>query len=255
MEIQDKVVVVSGGASGLGEACIRDFAKKGAKVGIFDLNEERGMALVAELGDIAIFCKTDVSDQVAVKESVAAVVEKFGGVHICVSCAGVPFAAKVLSKKGTFPADLFNKTIQINLVGTMNMICACVEKMNDNTPDEEGEKGVIVTCASGAAWYGQVGQAAYSASKAGVIGLTLPIAREIGDYGMRIVSIAPGLFETPMVAGLPEDIKEGIAKLIPFPKRMGRPEEFAMLARQIVENPYINGESIFLSGGVRPPSR
>jgi 3-hydroxyacyl-CoA dehydrogenase/3-hydroxy-2-methylbutyryl-CoA dehydrogenase len=252
VDIQNKVAVISGGASGLGEACIRDFAKKGAKVGILDLNEERGQALAAELGENAIFCKTDVSSEEAVKASVQTVVDKFGGVHICVNCAGVPFAAKVLSKKGTFPAALFNKTLQVNLVGTMNMICACVEQMNSNEPDEEGEKGVIVNCASGAAWYGQIGQAAYSASKAGVVGMTLPIAREIGDYGMRIVTIAPGLFETPMVAGLPQEIKDGIAAIIPFPKRLGKPEEFALLARQIVENPYINGESIFISGGVRP---
>ena len=255
MQVKNRVVIISGGASGLGEACSSLFVESGAKVGIFDINEEKGQALARSFGASALFCPTDVGDEHSVHAAVGATAKAFGAVHVAVSCAGVINAAKVCSKEGPFPMGLFNKVVHINLMGTMHMIRSAVQEMMKNEPDENGERGVIVNCASGAAFYGQVGQAAYSASKAGVVGMTLPIAREIGDYGMRIVTIAPGLFETPMSAGLPESIKRGIAEQIPFPRRLGRPVEFAMTVRHIVENPYLNGTTIMLDGAVRPPAR
>lgn len=218
-----------------------------------DLNQERGDALAKELGTSAVFMMTDVTSESSVNGAVEGVARAFGAVHGAVNCAGIVSAAKILSKKGLFPMDMFNKVLQINLVGVMHMVRAAVQEMMKNEPDENGERGVIVNCSSAAAHGGQVGQAAYSASKAGVMGMTLPIAREIGRYGMRIVSIAPGLFETPLTGGMPESFKEEVSKYIPFPKRLGKPEEFAWLARHIVENPYINGSTIMLDGGAQLP--
>lgn len=255
MKIKNKVVIVSGGASGLGEACVRLFVESGAKAGIFDLNEEKGKALAGELGDAAIYCNTDVTDYVSVQAAVNATVEALGAVNVAINCAGIVSGAKVYSKKGTFPMEMFNRVIQINLTGTMNIICSAVQAMMKNDPDEDDERGVIINTSSGAAFSGQVGQAAYSASKAGVVGMTLPIAREIGDYGMRIVTIAPGLFETPMSSGMPESFKQMITEHIPFPKRLGRPGEFALLARSIVENPYLNGTTIMLDGAAQLPAK
>lgn len=255
MQVKNRIIAISGGASGLGEACARLFVESGAKVGIFDLNEEAGGKLLRDLGRSAIFCRTDVCSEQSVKESIDATVEAFGAVHVLVNCAGVANAAKIHSKKGSFPMQVFNKVVQINLMGTMHMICSGVQAMMKNEPDNNGERGVIINCSSGAAFYGQVGQAAYSASKAAVVGMTLPIAREIGDYGMRIVSIAPGLFETPLTSGVSDAIKQGIVAQIPFPKRLGYPMEFALLARHIVENPYINGTTINLDGAAILPSK
>ena len=255
MQIKDKVVVISGGASGLGEACLRLFLESGARAGILDLDEERGNALVREFAGLAVYCKTDVTDGASVQAAMDETVKAFGGVHVAINCAGIVNGAKIYSKKGSFPATLFNKVVQINLMGTMNMICSAVQVMMNNEPDENDERGVIVNTSSGAAFSGQVGQAAYSASKAGVIGMTLPIAREIGDYGMRIVTIAPGLFETPMSSGMPDSFKQMIIEHIPFPKRLGKPVEFALLARSIVENPYLNGTTIMLDGAAQLPAK
>ena len=255
MKVEKCGVVISGGASGLGEACARLFADSGAGVGIFDLNEVAGTKLAQELGPKVMFCKTDVCSEASVQKSFDAALEALGGIQVVVCCAGVADAAKVHSKRGPLPMSVFNRVVQINLTGTMHMIRSGVQSMLENTPNEDGEKGVIVTCSSGAAFFGQIGQAAYSASKAAVSSMTLPIAREIGNYGMRIVSIAPGLFETPLTAGLPDAVKEGINSLIPFPRRMGRPVEFAEMARHIVENAYINGTTIKLDGGAVLPAK
>lgn len=255
MEVKNKVFIISGGASGLGEACSRQFVKCGAKVGILDLNEEKGEALVKELGDSALFYKTDVSDENMVQTSIEAVSKTFGAIHVAINCAGIIGAAKISSRKGLFPMEMFNKVIQVNLVGTMNVIRYAVNGMMKNERDENGERGVIVNTSSAAAFGGQVGQAAYSASKAGVAGMTLPIAREIGDYGMRNVSIAPGLFETDLSNGMPESYKEEITRHIPFPNRLGKPEEFAGMVRHIVENPYINGTTIMLDGAAQLPAK
>lgn len=246
MRINETVAVVSGGASGLGEATCRQIVKDGGKVAILDLSEESGFELAKELGDSALFYKTDVSDTVNVEAAINAVCSKFGCVNAAISCAGVPIASKVITKKGPLSMSLFNKVIQINLIGTMNIIRSAAEKMLDNTPNEDGEKGIIINTSSSAAYEGQIGQAAYSASKAAVVGMTLPIAREFADYGIRIMSIAPGLFETPMLTGFPDKVQKALISTIPFPKRMGKASEYAMLCKQIIENPMLNGRTIRL---------
>jgi NAD(P)-dependent dehydrogenase (short-subunit alcohol dehydrogenase family) len=251
MEIKDCVTVVTGGASGLGEATVRDMLKHGGKVVIFDFDEKRGKEVSSELGDSVIFCKTDVTDEKSVQAAVDKTLEAFGALHIAVNCAGVGTPAKILGKDGPVPIDSFNKVVQINLMGTVNVIRLAAEKMVKNTPNEDGEKGVVINTASAAAFEGQIGQAAYSASKAGIVGMTLPIAREFADYGIRVMTIAPGLFETPMLAGLPEKAKEALNKMMPFPKRLGKPFEFALLVRQIVENPMLNGSVIRLDAALR----
>jgi NAD(P)-dependent dehydrogenase (short-subunit alcohol dehydrogenase family) len=251
MEIKGSVAVVTGGASGLGEATVRNFVEGGGKVCILDLQEEKGQNLSEGLGDDVIFCKTDVTDEHSVQNAIDKTVEAFGGIHLAVNCAGVGDAAKVLGKDGPIPIDQFNRVIQINLIGTMNVIRLAAEKMVANPPNEDGEKGIVINTASAAAFDGQIGQPAYSASKAGVVGMTLPIAREFAEYGLRIVTIAPGLFETPLLMALPEKVKESLGKMVPFPNRLGKPTEFAMLARQIVENPMLNGETIRLDGAIR----
>jgi 3-hydroxyacyl-CoA dehydrogenase / 3-hydroxy-2-methylbutyryl-CoA dehydrogenase len=251
MQIAGSVAVITGGASGLGEACVRSFVNDGGRVAILDMAEERGSSIASELGDAAVFCKTDVTDDASVQAALDATVSAFGAVHVAINCAGVGTPAKVLSKKGPMRMDQFNKVVQINLIGTMNVIRLAAEKMVLNEGNEDGEKGVIINTASVAAFEGQIGQAAYAASKAGVVGLTLPVAREFADYGIRVLTIAPGLFDTPMAGGLPEDVKEALTRMIPFPKRFGKPSEFALLAKQIVENPSLNGTTIRLDAAIR----
>lgn len=255
MEIKDKVAVISGGASGLGEATARLFVERGARVCLMDLDEERGKALVCELGEAAIFVKTDVGEEDSVQSAVEAVEKALGAVHVAVCCAGVPYAAKVLGKNGPFPMELFNKTVRINLMGTMHLIRSAGLAMLKNEPNGDGEKGVVINCASGAAFEGQVGQAAYSASKAAVVGMTLPIAREFADYGIRVATIAPGLFDTPMVGRVPDKVKEALVTQLLFPRRMGRAREFAGLAAHIVENTMLNGRTFRLDGGCTMPPR
>lgn len=251
MDIKGSVAVITGGASGLGEATLRSFVNNGAKAAIFDFDDKRGSQIADELGDAVIFCKTDVSDEKSVQNAINKTVETFGGIQIAVNCAGVGPAAKVLSKNGPLSIADFNRTIQINLIGTMNVIRLAAEQMMKTTPNEDGEKGVVINTASIAAFEGQIGQAAYTASKAGVVGMTLPIAREFADYGIRVLTIAPGLFETPMLAGLPEKAQQSLANMVPFPKRLGKPSEYAMLAKHIVENPVLNGETIRLDSAIR----
>ncbi len=251
MEIKGGVAVVSGGASGLGEATVRFLMRRGAKASILDFAQDRGEKVASDLGGDALFCKTDVTDEASVKEAIFKTMEVFGAIHFVVNCAGVATPGRVLGKEGPMDIARFNQVIQINLIGTMNVILLAAEQINKNQPNEDGEKGVMVNTSSVAAFEGQFGQAAYAASKAGVAGMTLPIAREFANYGIRIVTIAPGLFETPMMAGMSPQVYESLVNMTLFPKRLGRPVEFAMLAAQIIENPLLNGEVIRLDGGLR----
>ena len=255
MQIKDVIAVITGGASGLGEATARSLSCLGAKVAILDIATERGEKVAADLGTKCIFVHADVTSGEASQMAVEKIVAAFGALNVAINCAGVADPGKVLSKKGPMSLAFFNRVIQINLVGTLNVIRLAVEQMVKNAPNEEGEKGVIVNTASVAAFDGQIGQAAYSASKAGVAGMTLPIARECADYGIRVMTIAPGLFDTPMMAGLPESVRVQLAQTIPFPKRLGRPSEYAALARHIIENPMLNGECIRLDGSLRMAAR
>ncbi len=251
MKISGLSALVTGGASGLGEACVRLLVDKGARVAILDVQEEQAQKLTSEFGDKVVFCKTDVTDVQSCEDAVSKTVEALNGVHIAINCAGIAFPEKVMGKKGKISMDQFNKVIQVNLIGTMNIIRAVVDRMNQNTPNEDGERGVVINTASAAAFEGQIGQASYSASKGGVVSMTLPIAREFADLGIRVVTIAPGLFETPMLAGLPDKARAALVEMLPFPKRLGKPDEYAMLAQQIIENPILNGETIRLDSAIR----
>jgi 3-hydroxyacyl-CoA dehydrogenase/3-hydroxy-2-methylbutyryl-CoA dehydrogenase len=255
MQIKECMAVVTGGASGLGEASVRSLCASGARVAIFDIAVERGEKLAAELGPNCVFIPADVTSDEASRAAVEKTVSAFGTINVAINCAGVGDPGKVLSKKGPMPLAFFNRVIQINLVGTFNIIRLAVEQMVKNAPNGEGEKGVIINTASAAAFDGQIGQPAYSASKAGIVGMTLPIARECADYGIRVMTIAPGLFETPMMAGLPESVRVQLAQTAPFPKRLGRPAEYAALVHHIIENAMLNGECIRLDGAVRMTAR
>ncbi len=251
MDVKDVKAVVTGGASGLGEACVRMLAGAGAKAAIFDMAVERGEKLAAELGDHVIFANTDVTSDESVQAAIKKAVEAFGNINVAINCAGVGDPGKVLSKKGPMSLGFFNRVVQINLIGTFNVIRLAIEQMVKNTQGTDGETGVIINTASIAAFDGQIGQAAYGASKAGVVGLTLPVARECADYGIRVVTIAPGLFDTPMLAQLPPEIKDALGKMVPFPRRLGNSAEYAKLARHIIENRMLNGEVIRLDGALR----
>lgn len=250
MEIKDAVAVVTGGASGLGESVVSSLSGLGAKVVIFDLSGE-SVKIESEMADRVVFIKTNVAEEESVQKAVNTVRERFGGIHIVVNCAGIAVAQKVLGKQGPMPLKNFDKVIQVNLVGTFNVIRLAVEQMVKNTPNIDGERGVIINTASAAAFEGQIGQAAYSASKGGIVSMTLPLARELASYGIRVVAIAPGLFETPMFDSLPESAREALGKMTPFPPRLGRPAEFAILVREIVTNSMINGATIRLDGAIR----
>lgn len=251
MDLNYCIAFVTGGASGLGEATVRNIVAQGGKAAIIDLDDTKGNALAAELAGKTVYVKTDVTDEASVGAALSITMQKLGGLNTVVNCAGVAAAQKILSKKGVMPLDAFSRVVQINLVGTFNVIRLAAEKMAENKPSSEGERGVIVNTASAAAFEGQIGQAAYSASKGGVVGMTLPIARELAAHGIRVVTIAPGLFMTPMAAGLPEAAIEALGKAVPFPSRLGNAPEFALLVQQIVENPYLNGETIRLDGALR----
>jgi 3-hydroxyacyl-CoA dehydrogenase / 3-hydroxy-2-methylbutyryl-CoA dehydrogenase len=251
MKMSEARAIVTGGASGLGEATVRKIIKQGGKAAILDLSEERGQKLVEELGESAVFVKTDVTSEQDVSNAVSKVIESFGSINTVVNCAGIGIAAKLLSRKGVHSLDLFSKVISINLIGTFNVIRLASEQMTTNEPNELGERGVIINTASVAAFEGQIGQAAYSASKGGVVGMTLPIARELAAYGIRVTTIAPGLFHTPMFDSLPAEARDSLGKMVPFPQRLGYPEEYAQLAESIITNPMLNGETIRLDGGIR----
>ena len=251
MNVENSIVVVTGGASGLGEACVRNLLSGGAKIAIFDFAADRGEKIAAELGKDVIFVQTDVTDDAGVQGAINKTMKAFGAINIAINCAGGAVPMKVLSKKGPMPLTAFNRTIQINLVGTFNVIRLAVEQMVKNPPDADGEKGVIINTSSVAAFDGQIGQADYSASKGGIVAMTLPIARECADYGIRVMTIAPGLFDTPLLHGLPEAAREALGKMVPFPPRLGQPAEFASLVRHIIENHMLNGEVIRLDGAIR----
>jgi 3-hydroxyacyl-CoA dehydrogenase / 3-hydroxy-2-methylbutyryl-CoA dehydrogenase len=251
MKMSEARAIVTGGASGLGEATVRKIIKQGGKAAILDLSEERGQKLVEELGESAVFVKTDVTSEQDVSNAVSKAIESFGFINTVVNCAGIGIAAKLLSRKGVHSLDLFSKVISINLIGTFNVIRLASEQMTTNEPNELGERGVIINTASVAAFEGQIGQAGYSASKGGVVGMTLPIARELAAYGIRVTTIAPGLFHTPMFDSLPAEARDSLGKMVPFPQRLGYPEEYAQLAESIMTNPMLNGETIRLDGGIR----
>jgi len=248
---KDCTVIVTGGASGLREACVRNLVAEGSKVAIYDLAQEKGESLAAELGSKAIFTYTDITQDESTKSAIGKTMNAFGTLDVVINCAGVSDSGKALSKKGPLPLSSFNHVIQINLVGTFNVVRLAIEQMVKNGPNAEGERGVIINTASAAAFDGQVGQPAYSASKAGVVGMTLPWARECGGYGIRVMTIAPGIFETPMMAAFPEKVQELLGKMLIFPQRLGQPAEFAELVKHIVENPMLNAEVIRLDGGLR----
>lgn len=252
MKMNEVISIVTGGASGLGEATTRHLVAGGGKVAIFDLNEERGLALAKELGEENTFyLQTNVTDAEQVETNVAAVVKHFGAINSLVNCAGIATPGKVISQKGPMNLSRFEQIIQVNLIGTFNVLRVAAHAMQQNPPNEEGERGVIINTASVAAFEGQIGQSAYSASKAGVVGMTLPIAREFARDGIRVMAIAPGLVETPLFAGLPEDAKESLARTVPFPNRLGKPSEYALLVESILINPLLNGEVIRLDGAIR----
>ncbi len=253
MNIKDTVAVVTGGASGLGEAVVREIIAKGGSVTIADLNEDAGNKLAAELGDRAIFHKTDVCSEEQVASMLNACVNAFGKVTAALSFAGIAIAMKTLGKNGPHPLEQYQKVIDINLVGTFNVSRLASEAMQNNTANDDGELGVIINTASVAAFDGQKGQPAYAASKAGVAGLTLPMARDLASYGVRVNTIAPGLFLTPMLSSLPEEAQEALSKQPLFPQRLGKPEEIAKLACFMIECAYLNAEVVRLDGGIRLP--
>jgi NAD(P)-dependent dehydrogenase (short-subunit alcohol dehydrogenase family) len=256
LELDGVGAVVSGGGSGLGEATARELAARGARVAILDLARSRGAEVAKSLGDPALFCVADVTREDEVAAALDQAVARFGGVHVAVSCAGIGTAARTVDKDGApFPLALFTKTIEVNLIGTFNVIRLAAARMLANAPNAGGERGVLVNTASVAAFEGQIGQAAYAASKGGVVGLTLPVARDLARHGVRCCTIAPGLFATPMLMGLPEPARQALAAGIPFPSRLGEPSEYARLACHIVENPMLNGETIRLDGALRMPPR
>ncbi len=255
MQLKDSVAIVTGGASGLGRGTVEKFVAAGGKVAIFDLNETVGAEIAAALGDAVIFCKVNVTDEASVQQAIDKTMATFGAIHICVNCAGVGNAIKTYGKKGPFPLAEFNKIIQINLVGSFNVLRLAAEQMAKNDLVDGQERGVIINIASVAAYEGQIGQAAYSASKGGITSMTLPIARDLADYGIRVNTIAPGLIETPLLGALPENVRESLAQSVLYPKRLGQPAEIAHLAASIVENSYINGECIRMDGGIRMQPR
>uniref|UniRef100_A0A0G4FC46 3-hydroxyacyl-CoA dehydrogenase type-2 n=1 Tax=Chromera velia CCMP2878 TaxID=1169474 RepID=A0A0G4FC46_9ALVE len=256
MQSCKKIVgLVSGGASGLGAASVRRLVENGARCVIADLPSSPGKALAKELNasagrEAVRFCPTDVTKEEEVKGAIGHA-DEWGGVNLALSCAGIALAIKTLGKKGVHPLDKFEKTIDVNLIGTFNVARLSAERMSQNEADEEGQRGVIVNTASVAAFEGQIGQAAYSASKGGVVGMTLPMARDLAPLGIRVCSIAPGLFLTPLLIALPEKVREDLGRTVPNPARLGRPEEFASLVETIALNPYLNGETIRLDAALR----
>lgn len=252
MQIQNKVFLITGGGSGLGAATAKLLVSAGAKVVLADVNADAGAAQAAELGEAnARFIRTDVCSEVDGKAAVKLALDTFGALHGLANCAGVAPAEKVIGRNGVHGLDSFTRTININLIGTFNMLRLAAEAMAQNQPDAGGERGIIINTASVAAFDGQIGQAAYSASKSAVVGMTLPIARELARSGIRVMTIAPGIFETPMMAAMPQEVRDSLGASVPFPPRLGRPDEYAALARHIIENSMLNGEVIRLDGAIR----
>ncbi|MEN9807752.1 MAG: hypothetical protein RL756_2272 [Pseudomonadota bacterium] len=257
MDIQGKVAVITGGASGLGAATARLLVSKGARVSIFDLQEDKGAALVQELGaDKALFNKVNVTSEESVQAGVAATMAKFGSIHICCNFAGIGNAIKTVGKEGPFPLDKFKLIIDVNLIGSFNVLRLCANEMQRNEPfNEYGGRGCIINTASVAAYEGQIGQAAYSASKGGIVGMTLPIARDLSSIGVRCNTIVPGLIHTPLFQGAPQNVIDALSAQVLYPKRLGRPEEIAHVAIMLIENEYMNGECVRMDGGIRMQPR
>jgi NAD(P)-dependent dehydrogenase (short-subunit alcohol dehydrogenase family) len=251
MELKGAVAFVSGGGSGLGAATARRLAQAGARVGIFDRSKDGAEALAKELGDAGLALVGDVSQESDVKGAIEKTIAAFGPLGVAVNCAGVGTVGKVLGKEGPHTAELFERTLRVNLLGSFNVVRLAAEKMQSNAPDSGLERGVIVNTASVAAFDGQIGQAAYAASKGGVHAMTLPIARELARFGIRVLTIAPGIFDTPMLSALPEEAKKSLGQQVPFPSRLGDPSEYAMLVESIVRNPMLNGTTIRLDGALR----
>jgi NAD(P)-dependent dehydrogenase (short-subunit alcohol dehydrogenase family) len=255
VEIAGRTALVTGAGSGLGAATARLVVELGGRVVVADVDQERGGKVAGELGEAARFVGTDVTDEGSVGEAVAAAVDWGGGLHVAVNCAGIALAERVVGRDGPHSLARYATTVQVNLVGTFNVTRLAAAAMAGNQPLADGERGVIVNTASVAAFDGQIGQAAYAASKAGVAGMTLPIARELARHGIRVVAVAPGIFDTPMLAGMAEEVRRSLGAQVPFPSRLGRPEEYAALVRHIVENPMLNGEVIRLDGAIRMAPR
>jgi NAD(P)-dependent dehydrogenase (short-subunit alcohol dehydrogenase family) len=251
MHIEQSVFLISGGASGLGLATACELVGRGGQVVLLDINAEAGQQAVDELGDAARFVRADITREEDGQAAVVQALEAFGALHGLVNCAGVAPAEKVLGRNGAHGLDSFRRTVEINLIGSFNLLRLAAEAMAQNTPNFGGERGVIINTASVAAFDGQMGQAAYAASKGGVAALTLPVARDLARSGIRVMCIAPGVFETPMMAGMPQEVRDSLAANVPFPPRLGRPDEYAALVRHIVENPMLNGEVIRLDGALR----
>lgn len=255
MELRTVTAVVTGGASGLGRATVERIVKAGGRAAVLDLPASKGADLAAALGGNAVFTPADVTSGDQVAAALAEARQRFGGFNVLVNCAGIGTAAKTVSKGNPAKLEDFTRVINVNLIGHFNAIRLAAAIMAQNAPGADGERGVIVNTASVAAWDGQIGQAAYSASKGGIVGMTLPIARDLAELGIRVCTIAPGIFETPLLGTLPEPVRQSLAKQVPFPQRLGRPDEYAALACHIIENGMLNGETIRLDGGIRMAPR
>jgi NAD(P)-dependent dehydrogenase (short-subunit alcohol dehydrogenase family) len=255
MNLANAKAVITGGASGLGLATAQRVIDAGGQVVLLDINDEQGIASAAELGDRATFINTDVSSEDSVKAAISQANETMGGITLAINCAGIATAGRALGREGPWPTELFNKVIQVNLVGSFNVCKEAAAFMQLNEANADGERGVIISTASIAAFEGQIGQAAYSASKGGVVGMMLPLAREFAQFGIRVNTIAPGVFLTPMVAGMPEEVQESLGKQVPFPPRLGRPVEYANAVQFIYETAMMNGETIRVDGAIRMQPR
>ncbi|HLO42862.1 MAG TPA: 3-hydroxyacyl-CoA dehydrogenase [Leadbetterella sp.] len=251
MKIQNKTFLITGGASGLGLATAKMIIENGGNTVLLDVNAEAGEIAERELGKNALFVKTDVTSEADVQNAIDKAIHNFGGINGVANCAGIGPAMRVVGKNGPHALDFFSKVININLIGTFNVLRLATNMMQNNEPNEGGERGVIINTASVAAFDGQIGQAAYSASKGGIVAMTLPIARELARMGIRVMAIAPGIFETPLLASMPDDVRESLGKQVPFPPRLGQPAEYANLVKHIIENQMLNGEVIRLDGAIR----
>lgn len=251
MNIEDKTFLVTGGASGLGAAAAKMIVESGGNAVLVDINTIAGEENEGELGENALFVQTDVTNEDSIKNAIDIAIDAFGGLHGVINCAGIGPAQRVVGKTGPHSLELFSKVITVNLIGTFNVIRLAAAVIQNNEPEEGGERGVIINTASVAAFDGQIGQAAYSASKGGIVSMTLPIAREFAKMGIRVMTIAPGIFETPLLMGMPKEVKASLGQQVPFPSRLGKPEEYASLAKHIIQNQMLNGEVIRLDGAIR----